>query len=113
MSTEKEKLERELAMLKAQVETAKEWLQLALTCELWGSVADAYAVLNGGQAPPVRSWRERSVLPMQAPVPLFEPSLKPNFEAKCETCGATPVMPLTGMCGPCTTGEASTAGGKW
>lgn len=50
---------------------------------------------------------------LQTPVQPREPSLEPDFTHKCEACGATPVMPLTGMCGPCTTGEASTAGGKW
>jgi hypothetical protein len=33
--------------------------------------------------------------------------------AGCEVCGATPVVPETGLCGPCTFGEAETAGGNW
>lgn len=37
----------------------------------------------------------------------------PDFKGKCEVCGASPVLPATGMCGPCTTGEADTAGGEW
>jgi hypothetical protein len=37
----------------------------------------------------------------------------PDWTKKCETCGATPVLPVTGMCGPCTLGEAATAGGCW
>lgn len=37
----------------------------------------------------------------------------PDWNKKCETCGQSPVVPLTGMCGPCTFGDASTAGGKW
>lgn len=114
MSTEKEqKLERELATLKVQTEAAKEWLRLALTCELWGAVKDAYTALNDGQVPPVQRWRERSGSnDGQLRADLMRLSL-PDFTHKCEACGATPVMPLTGMCGPCTTGEASTAGGKW
>jgi len=28
----------------------------------------------------------------------------------CENCGGKPVWPSTGMCGPCTTGEAATVG---
>jgi len=39
------------------------------------------------------------------------------FEAvwteECEVCGATPVVRATGLCGPCTFGEADTAGGNW
>lgn len=33
--------------------------------------------------------------------------------SNCEVCGASPVVPITGMCGPCTFGEADTAGGNW
>lgn len=31
----------------------------------------------------------------------------------CENCGAQPTVVATGMCGPCTFGEADTAGGNW
>lgn len=31
----------------------------------------------------------------------------------CSNCGATPVVNATGLCGPCTFGEAATAGGNW
>ncbi len=31
----------------------------------------------------------------------------------CENCGAKPVVNATGLCGPCTFGEAETAGGNW
>lgn len=31
----------------------------------------------------------------------------------CEVCGQTPVVNATGLCGPCTFGEADTAGGNW
>lgn len=37
----------------------------------------------------------------------------PDYESKCEVCGATPVLPQSGMCGPCTFGEADTADGNW
>jgi hypothetical protein len=37
----------------------------------------------------------------------------PDYSSKCENCGATPVVPQSGMCGPCTFGEADTAGGDW
>lgn len=39
--------------------------------------------------------------------------LDPDWEVECEVCGQKPVMPLTGMCGPCTFGEAETANGEW
>ena len=38
---------------------------------------------------------------------------KPDWSHGCENCGARPILPLTGMCGPCTFGEADTAGGNW
>lgn len=37
----------------------------------------------------------------------------PDWSKKCESCGEPPVVPETGMCGPCTFGEAETAGGNW
>lgn len=37
----------------------------------------------------------------------------PDWAKECEVCGASPVLPATGMCGPCTFGEADTAGGEW
>ena len=38
---------------------------------------------------------------------------EPDWSHECENCGATPIVPATGMCGPCTFGEADTAGGNW
>lgn len=37
----------------------------------------------------------------------------PDWEGECEVCGQSPIVPLTGLCGPCTWGEADTAGGNW
>lgn len=34
-------------------------------------------------------------------------------EVRCIVCGAVPVVPESEMCGPCTFGEAETAGGNW
>ena len=31
----------------------------------------------------------------------------------CQVCGEMPIVSGTGMCGPCTWGEAETAGGTW
>lgn len=42
-----------------------------------------------------------------------EEETKPDWTKKCENCKATPIVPLTGLCGPCTFGEAETAGGNW
>lgn len=39
--------------------------------------------------------------------------VKADFSKACTVCGAKPVHSRTGMCGPCTTGEADTAGGNW
>jgi ribosomal protein L37E len=38
---------------------------------------------------------------------------EPDWSQQCSTCGASPVHPLTGLCGPCTFGEADTMGGNW
>ena len=38
---------------------------------------------------------------------------QPDWSRSCEVCGETPIVPETGMCGPCTFGEAETAGGNW
>ncbi len=32
-----------------------------------------------------------------------------TFRHECESCGARPVLKITGMCGPCTYGEADSA----
>lgn len=39
--------------------------------------------------------------------------LEADWSGECEVCGASPILPLTGMCGPCTFGEADTVGGNW
>ncbi len=36
-----------------------------------------------------------------------------DYDRKCEVCGETPVVYITGMCGPCTFGEADTVAGNW
>lgn len=37
----------------------------------------------------------------------------PDYQTECIVCGSVPTLPLTGMCGPCTFGEADTANGEW
>jgi len=41
------------------------------------------------------------------------PDTEPDWGGKCEVCGESPIVPCTGMCGPCTFGDASTVGGNW
>ena len=45
-------------------------------------------------------------------VPIMERS-EPDWSGICEVCGQSPIVPATGMCGPCTFGEADTVGGNW
>lgn len=47
------------------------------------------------------------------PETMREEDIAPDWTNDCEVCGATPVVPATGLCGPCTFGEAETAGGNW
>ena len=39
--------------------------------------------------------------------------MEPDWTKKCIVCGNVPTVPVTEMCGPCTWGEAATAGGNW
>ncbi len=36
-----------------------------------------------------------------------------DWDTPCDICGETPTHTETGMCGPCTFGEAETVGGNW
>ena len=38
---------------------------------------------------------------------------RPDWSKKCEICKASPIVPVTGMCGPCTFGESETRDGNW
>jgi len=38
-----------------------------------------------------------------------EPGMQPDWTGKCDVCGQQPIVPLTGMCGPCSFGEAEAA----
>lgn len=46
-------------------------------------------------------------------VPLCEDCYKPDWKGICENCGASPIVPVTGMCGPCTWGDSDTINGNW
>lgn len=64
----------------------------------------------------LRLAKRRDRLPTPITVPRLarpDPRVEPDWSRKCEVCGARPIMPITKMCGPCTTGEADTAGGNW
>ena len=39
--------------------------------------------------------------------------IAPDWDVECEVCGASPIVPATGLCGPCTFGDSSTVGGNW
>ena len=47
------------------------------------------------------------------PEPSSDLSTEPDWDGECEVCGQSPVVPVTGLCGPCTFGEADTIGGNW
>ena len=42
-----------------------------------------------------------------------ERDFKPDWNGECEVCGQSPIVPCTGLCGPCNFGEADMAGGAW
>lgn len=42
-----------------------------------------------------------------------QPEFSPDYEGECIVCGASPIVPISGMCGPCTWGEADTIDGNW
>lgn len=50
--------------------------------------------------------------PMPDPTPDPDPFAK-NWDHECDVCGQTPSVEATGLCGPCTWGEADTVGGNW
>ena len=50
---------------------------------------------------------------MSTPKKPVQTAEAPDWASKCDVCGSSPVMPETGMCGPCSTGEADTALGDW
>lgn len=49
----------------------------------------------------------------EEPEELSDEEVEPDWSGKCSTCDASPILPVTGLCGPCTFGEADTAGGNW
>jgi len=45
--------------------------------------------------------------------PIRDKETEPDWTTPCENCNAVPTLPITGLCGPCTFGEAETEGGNW
>ena len=83
-----------------------------------------YSVRGGnaacGLAPPFKGTADKSAVgcrgcQKQLGIPWTpEPKeVDPDWKHSCIVCGNTPVLPITDMCGPCTFGEAETAGGNW
>ena len=42
-----------------------------------------------------------------------EEAFEKVWDGECENCGQSPTVRATGLCGPCTFGEADTLGGNW
>lgn len=40
-------------------------------------------------------------------------AMRPDWRQSCSVCRAVPTVPATGLCGPCTWGEADTVNGGW
>lgn len=64
---------------------------------------------RGADVPHLPECSQQSPPAEQAEIPLAEP----DWNSSCDNCGAKPVVPETGMCGPCTFGEAETIDGNW
>lgn len=47
------------------------------------------------------------------PRPATDRETRPDWKRTCFVCGDVPTLPITGLCGPCTFGEAETIGGNW
>ena len=43
----------------------------------------------------------------------YSDDTRPDWSGECSNCGAYPIVPVTGLCGPCTFGEADTVAGNW
>ena len=39
--------------------------------------------------------------------------LRPDWSKQCETCEESPVVPMSGLCGPCHFGTADALMGDW
>jgi len=39
--------------------------------------------------------------------------MEPDWSGQCDVCEQSPIVPATGLCGPCSFGEAETVHGNW
>lgn len=60
-----------------------------------------------------QEWNRKRVGATQEKPTFPKIQTEPDWFGRCENCGASPILPATGMCGPCTFGEADTADGNW
>lgn len=60
---------------------------------------------------PFKTWQDAEE--WEAEQKAEDEKTRPDWSKNCENCGQSPIVPLTGMCGPCTFGEGDTAGGNW
>ena len=69
---------------------------------------------SGTRSDPTKTKRSAS---KQARKPVEQMADEEAFSAdwggSCEICGQSPIVSATGMCGPCTFGEADTVDGNW
>ena len=45
--------------------------------------------------------------------PICDDCYNPDWTGKCGNCDHTPIVPFSGLCGPCHFGEAATIDGSW
>ncbi len=63
--------------------------------------------------PILRKWLNKNPNPIEISRKATDSRTEPDWTGKCENCDQSPVVTATGLCGPCTFGEAETAGGNW
>jgi hypothetical protein len=80
-----------------------------LSSEPFSSSPSSQAYRDGWE----RIFGKKELEPKREELKPDDPRILPDWNTPCASCGAKPTMPLTGLCGPCTTGEAETSGGNW
>lgn len=61
----------------------------------------------------VREYRQKRAEKAASEAAPSDSREEPDWGGQCEACGQSPIVPSSGMCGPCTFGDASTIGGNW
>jgi hypothetical protein len=61
----------------------------------------------------IRSKADRLCKPSKIPTGETAEAFARDWTRNCEVCAEKPVVNVTGLCGPCTFGEAETYGGNW